>query len=73
MSAINIFKNLVQHNKTKHIKIRHHIIRELVEENKISIEHVRTDKQLADIITKALDANRFETLRAALDLCVINS
>ena len=33
-SSINISKNLVQHSRTKHIDIRHHFIRELVE-NKI--------------------------------------
>ena len=31
-SAINISKNLVQHSRTKHIEIRHHFIRKLVEE-----------------------------------------
>jgi hypothetical protein len=30
-SAINISKNLVQHSHTKHIDIRHHFIRDLVE------------------------------------------
>ena len=53
MSVINISKNLVQHNKTKHIEIRHHFIHELVENKKICLEHVRTNKQYADIFTKA--------------------
>ena len=71
ISAINISKNLVQHSKTKHIEIRHHFIRELVEEKKIVLEYISTDKQIADIFTKALDTNRFECLRTSLGLCTI--
>jgi hypothetical protein len=70
MSAINISKNPVQHSRTKHIDIRHHFIRELVEDKIISLEHVATEKQLADIFTKALDANQFERLRGELGICI---
>ncbi|XP_057445590.1 uncharacterized protein LOC130737756 [Lotus japonicus] len=56
LSAINISKNPIQHSRTKHIDIRHHFIRELVEEKIITLEHVETDLQLAEIFTKALDA-----------------
>ena len=70
LSAINISKNPIQHSRTKHIDIRHHFIRELVEEKIITLEHVTTEKQLADIFTKALDANQFECLRGKLGICV---
>ena len=49
VSAINISKNPVLHSRTKHIVIRHQFISELVEEKIISLEHVATEKQLADI------------------------
>lgn len=49
MSAINISKILVQHRKTKHIDIQHHFISKLVKEKEISLEHVRSDGELADI------------------------
>ena len=58
------------HRRTKHIDIRHHFIRELVEEKIISLEHVATERQLADIFTKALDANQFEKLRGDLGVCL---
>ncbi|GAA0153068.1 transmembrane signal receptor [Lithospermum erythrorhizon] len=72
MSAISISKNPVQHSRTKHIDIRHHFIRELVENKVIQIEHMSTDKQIADIFTKGLDVNQFEYLRMTLGLCVID-
>ncbi|KAK2417316.1 putative mitochondrial protein [Trifolium repens] len=70
MSAINISKNPVQHSKTKHIDIRHHYIRDLVESKIIVLEHVGTKEQIADIFTKALDAVQFEKLRGKLGICL---
>ena len=70
-SAINISKNPVQHSRTKHIDIRHHFIRELVENKTVVIEHVTTEKQLADIFTKALDSTRFVSLRKTLKICTM--
>ncbi|XP_050913651.1 uncharacterized mitochondrial protein AtMg00810 [Lathyrus oleraceus] len=70
LSAINISKNPIQHSRTKHIDIRHHFIRELVEEKIIAMEHVTIEMQLADIFTKALDANQFECLRGKLGICI---
>ena len=65
VSAINISKNPVQHSKTKHIDIRHHFIRDLVENKVIQLEYIPTERQLADIFTKALDTARFESLRSS--------
>ncbi|CAM8923104.1 unnamed protein product [Rhodiola kirilowii] len=73
MSTISISKNPVQHSRTKHIDIRHHFIRELVEQKVVTLTHVTTDKQLVDIFTKPLDAAQFETLRSSLGLCVIKN
>lgn len=62
-SAINISNNPVQHSKTKHIDIRHHFIRDLVEDGAVSLEFIPTESQLADFLTKPLDSLRFESLR----------
>jgi len=70
LSAINISKNHIQHSRTKHIDIRHHFIRDLVEEKIVTLEHVTTEEQLADIFTKAMDAKQFERLRNKLGICL---
>ncbi|KAM2537704.1 hypothetical protein TB2_023225 [Malus domestica] len=71
-SAINISKNPVQHSRTKHIDIRHHFIRVLVEEKVLVLDYIATEHQLADLFTKPLDTHRFETLRKALGLCRVS-
>ena len=54
-SAINLSKNPVQHSKSKHIEIRYHFIRDLVEDKIVCLEFIHTDIQKADIFTKPLD------------------
>lgn len=39
-------------NRSKHIDIRHHFIRELIREGKMSVSHVSTKEMPADILTK---------------------
>ena len=62
-SAINISKNPVQHSRTKHIEIRHHFIRELVEDGTLTLKFINTNDQKANLFTKPLDSKRFEFLR----------
>lgn len=64
--AIIISKNPVHHNRTKHIDIRYHFIRQCVQEKKIALEHVRTEDQLADILTKSLGRLKFVEMRQRL-------
>ena len=70
-SAINIAKNPVHHTRTKHIDIRHHFLRDHVEKGNITLVHCRTEDQLADIFTKALNWVSFETLRLLLGMVLI--
>lgn len=58
-SAIALTKNPVHHNRSKHIDTRYHFIRNYVQKGEIKVEHVRTEKQLADILTKPLGRQRF--------------
>lgn len=45
---------LIQHQYTKHIDIRYHYIREVVERGVFTTEYVSSKEQLADVLTKPL-------------------
>ena len=65
-SVIDIFKNSVQHSKTKHIEIRYHFIKDLVERKIVCLEYIPIERQNVDIFTKPLDRSKFETLRQVI-------
>lgn len=52
--AIALSHNSVHHSRTKHIDVRHHYIRDLINAGKFSVKSISTDKQQADFLTKAL-------------------
>jgi hypothetical protein len=52
--AIALTKNTKGHARAKHIDVRYHYIRERVNDGHLQIEHVPSDKNLADIFTKQL-------------------
>ena len=64
--AINISKNLVMYTKTKHIAIKYHYVRELVQDKEVKMEYVHTKEQIADIFTKALPKDTHEYLRGEI-------
>ncbi|KAK6136988.1 hypothetical protein DH2020_029263 [Rehmannia glutinosa] len=68
ISAINIAQNPVHHNRTKHIEIRHHFLRDCVSKRKIEISFVPSQDQLADIFTKPLTSETFASIRARLGI-----
>jgi hypothetical protein len=61
-NAICLAQNPVFHGSVKHIKVRHHFFRDHVEMGDIEMRYTNTERQLADIITKPLDATRFASL-----------
>ena len=54
------------HSKTKHIAIKYHFVRELVQDKEIKLEYVHTKEQIADIFTKPLTKDAFLYLRGKL-------
>ena len=66
MSAIALMKGSVPSDATRHIAIRHFLIRELVENGDIALHHCPTESMLADALTKPLPRVQFEKLRVLL-------
>ncbi|XP_075633883.1 secreted RxLR effector protein 161-like [Castanea sativa] len=65
-SAIVISKNPVQHSRTKHIEIKYHFIRDLVERKNVALEYIHTKHQNANIFTKSLDRSKFKSLHQVI-------
>ena len=66
--CIALAKNPVKHERTKHIDIRHHFIREKVESKEIDVKYLETAIMLADILTKAMTKDRHVKLCKAINL-----
>jgi hypothetical protein len=67
-SAVRLAHNPVEHNRTKHIDIWHHFLRDHQQKGDIDVCHISADHQLADISTKHLDEKRFCKLRSELNI-----
>jgi Reverse transcriptase (RNA-dependent DNA polymerase)/gag-polypeptide of LTR copia-type/Integrase core domain/GAG-pre-integrase domain len=57
--SIALTKNPEHHQKTKHIDIQYHFIREKVMENIISLQYIKTGDMMADVLTKPLGRLKF--------------
>jgi hypothetical protein len=67
-SAIRLADNLVEHNRTKHIDIWHHFLRDHQQKGDIDVYQISTENQQADIFIKPLDEKRFCRLRSELNV-----
>jgi hypothetical protein len=67
-SFINLLVNLVFHDKSKHIGIKYHFIRDVVEKGAVKLHYVASNEQVADVLTKPLSKVKFEYFRDKLGL-----
>ena len=67
-AAISISGNPVQHDRTKHVEIHRHFIKEKLEKGIINLPFVRSKDQLADILTKAVSSEKFDDAICKLGL-----
>ncbi|KAK9060220.1 hypothetical protein SSX86_020924 [Deinandra increscens subsp. villosa] len=68
ISAIYLAGNPVQHQRTKHIELDIHFVREFVQRGEVRILHVPSRYQVADIFTKGLPRVLFEDFRNSLSI-----
>ena len=61
--CIKMTENSVFHDKSKHIEIRYHYIRDMVQKGDINLKYVPTEGQVEDVLTKPLACGKFEQFR----------
>ncbi|KAH9790306.1 Integrase catalytic domain-containing protein [Citrus sinensis] len=59
-SAIHLTKNQVYHARTKHIDVRFHFVREIVDDGKILLQKIKTAENPADMLTKVVMTIKFK-------------
>nr|KYP48682.1 Copia protein [Cajanus cajan] len=69
MSAIYLSNNLVQHQRTKHIEMDIHFVREKVARDEVRVLHVPSRYQIADIFAKGLPCILFDDFQDSLSVC----
>jgi hypothetical protein len=67
-SAIKLAKNPEFYQRSKHIDIRHHFVRDHVRDGSVTIEWISGKINPADMLTKALDPVKFNAICQYLDL-----
>lgn len=67
--AIQLSRNSIFHERTKHINVKLHFIRDIVQSKEIEIKQVDTKDNAADMLTKVLPSFDFENCLGILGIC----
>jgi len=62
-SCIKMNENPVFHDRSKHIAIKYHYIRDMIEKGAVKLQYVAIEEQTADIFTKPLARTKLEYFR----------
>jgi ATP-binding cassette subfamily B (MDR/TAP) protein 1 len=67
-SAIHLARNPVFHSRTKHIRLRYHFIRSLLEDEVLILKKIRGSQNPADMLTKAVTIEKLKLCTASVGL-----
>ncbi|KAL3830794.1 hypothetical protein ACJIZ3_019596 [Penstemon smallii] len=67
-SAIHLAKNSAFHSRTKHIGLRYHFIRSLLEDDVLTLEKIQGSKNPADMLTKVVTVDKLKLCSASVGL-----
>ena len=62
LGSITLSHDATYHARTKHINVAYHFIRERIASNEATVTYVQSEENLADVMTKALDAPQHKYL-----------
>ena len=68
-SAIHLTKDQMYHERTKHIDVKYHFIRDTIAEKKVLIQKINTKDNPADMFTKALPVYKFKQCLDLIGIC----
>jgi hypothetical protein len=68
VSTVYLSTNSVQHQRTKHVEIDLHFVRDRVAIGDVRVLYVLTTSQFADIFTKGLPSSSFSEFRSSLNV-----
>ena len=71
--VIALPKNLVFHNRSKYIDIRFHYLQDYIANNKVEVQYMKTQDQVADIFTKPLKYEVISKMRDILGVMMKSS
>ena len=65
-SYVKLSENPVFHDKSKHIEIKYHYIRDMVQRGVVNLQYVAMEEKITDVLTKPLARVKFEYFREKL-------
>ena len=68
LSAIHLAKNLAFHSRTKHIGLRYHFIRSLLEDEVLKLEKIQGRKNPIDMLTKTITIDKLKLCSTSVGL-----
>ena len=67
--AISLAKNQVFHERSKHIDVRLHFVREEIENGRVKVFKIHTSENPTDMLTKPLSKEKFDLCMQLVGLC----
>ena len=70
-SCVKLSENPIFHDKSKHIEIKYHYIRDIVQRGAVKLQYIAMDDQIADVLKNPLARVKFEYFREKLGVLQI--
>ena len=67
-SAIHLAKNSTFHSRTKHIHLKYHFIRSVLEDGELKLEKIHTSQNPTDMLTKVVTREKLRICSVSIGL-----